>query len=71
MNEKSYEVWSEGYMATGESAGASNHGTFTASSFREACDKCFRGERTYDSKSLTLWGCRLFDNEGDAREFFG
>jgi hypothetical protein len=91
---KEYEVWSEGYMATGESGGATLHGKVMARSFREACnilmckhylewvtkmqDTNYTGQRdnpdsgmSYDPSHLTVWGCRLFDNEVDARKSFG
>ncbi len=76
MNHETYrfEVWSEGYNASGSSGGAAHHGTVTASSFRAACDKVFSGPKhraDYDAKRLTLWGCKLFDNERDARESYG
>jgi hypothetical protein len=66
-----WEIWSEGYSATGEHSLAVFHGTVNAGTFREACDIAFGGETIYNSKSLTLWGCRLFDNEQNARESFG
>ena len=36
---KKFEVWSEGYRATGESAGAQFHGEAMAENFIEACEK--------------------------------
>jgi len=68
---KKWNVWSEGYAATGESDGAMFHGTFEAPTFQEACDKCFKNEKTYNSKRRTLWGCQLFDNQVDAIKSFG
>jgi hypothetical protein len=69
-----YEVWSEGYLCTGMDGVPSRariHGCVKAKSFREACDKVFHDEQYYDSKRLTWWGCRLFDNAKDARKRFG
>lgn len=63
--EKEWEVWSEGYAATGERANASLHGKAIAKTFEEACTIVF-GKPTKD-----VWGCRLFDNEVDARKGFG
>ena len=70
-----YEIWSEGYRCTGNSSGAIFLGTFEAESFKTACDLLAENDkefgRLYDSERMTFWGCRLFDNEADARELFG
>jgi len=73
-----WEVWSEGYRATGESAGANLEGKVEAETWPEACRKaCVDSGRWkeqpggFDAKRLTVWGCRLFDNEADARRSFG
>lgn len=68
---KTFEVWSEGFAATGESGRAMRTGSASAESFREACDKVMRGKADYNRERLTYWGCRLFDNETDARKAFG
>jgi len=68
---KKYEVWAEGYKITGDSSGALLHGTAVAASFKEACDKVLKDSSTYNPETLTDWGCRLFDNEADARVSFG
>lgn len=69
---KEYEVWSEGYQATGDSAGAVFHGRVVASSFKEACINYFGIDNIYfNEDNLTFWGCKLFDNEIDARKNFG
>lgn len=69
--ENTYEIWSEGYRITGNSSGATYHGTEKASSFAEACDKFFIEDEYYRSSTLTYWACRLFDNEEDARKNYG
>jgi len=66
-----YQVWSEGYSCTGEHASATHHGTYEAENFKEACIKCFGHNNTFKVENLTLWGCILYDNEKDARHFFG
>ncbi|MEJ7831207.1 MAG: hypothetical protein WKF91_23580 [Segetibacter sp.] len=77
---REYQIWSEGFAATGERGGATFHGKQMAETFDEACDLFFKGNSTYDSlldgrdmKTLirAYWGCRLFDNEADARRSFG
>lgn len=74
------QVWSEGYSATGESGVAILHGIYLAPDFDTAVammlDK-HRGLDNYYSPPTpdfnwhTIWGCRLFDNEQDARKAFG
>ena len=73
---KRYEVWSEGYAATGEHGYAIHHGTFEAENFQLACDKAFTRESQpldpcYDRENLTYWGCKLFTNEAEARMSYG
>jgi len=70
-----YSIWSEGYRATGNSSGANFEGVGHGETFREACDDLARRDQVfakyYNPEKLTLWGCRLFDNESDARKSFG
>lgn len=71
---KTYEVWSEGYSISGNSADASLMGTIEANTFQEACEKLAEEKlwlTDFDPARLTYWGCRLFDNEQAARESFG
>lgn len=72
-----YEVWSEGYVALGNSANAKFHGEFDGESFRDACiawsqtlDEKSRRECFYEDE-LRFWNCKLFDNEVDARKSYG
>ncbi len=73
---KGFEVWSEGYVATGERSGAQFHGTFFVETFREAVEK-WKATLDPDSATLvnldelTFWGCRLFDNQEAAIKSFG
>ena len=66
-----FEIWSEGYSITGDRGTASLHGTSKAKNFKDACTKFFNINHLYDPDDLTYWGCRLYDNETDARETFG
>jgi len=71
---KTYDIWCEGYAATGERSGATYFGAAKGHSFKEACDKFMAKDREshyYDPAKLTYWACRLFDNETDARKAFG
>lgn len=72
-----WQVWTEGYMATGESGKAIFHGEFDGETFRDAV-KAYRDTITdpysikcVDLENLTFWACRFFDNEADARKSFG
>ena len=75
-----FEIWSEGYLATGMEGipeKARMLAEVEADSFQEACDKLCsdpdwqRRYGNYNPERLTVWGCRLFDNEADARKSFG
>jgi len=77
---KEYEVWTEGYLATGMEgipAKAQLHGKFKGNSFKEAI-QAFKDTLTdsysiecVDVENMNFWGCRFFDNETDARKSFG
>jgi hypothetical protein len=76
-----FEVWVEGYAATGNIAKAQQligrHGTplWEAPTFEEACVKALRAlgwdMKYYDKKENSYWGCTFYDNEEDARRYFG
>ena len=73
-----YEVWMEGYCATGQSATHEFIGKEEANNFKKACKIAMRKwaskedyETYYDEDNMTFWGCRLFDNESDAARGFG
>ncbi|MFF2798109.1 hypothetical protein [Lysinibacillus xylanilyticus] len=70
-----YPIWSEGYKATGQSAGAMCHGEAEGETFKEACVEFAstnkRFKEYFDEERMTYWGCRLFDNSVDARKSFG
>lgn len=78
---KEYEVWIEGYVATGESEKAYCYGTVKANSFEEACIKLIGDQLAKDENEpdgygrhggkLNVWARRCFDNEADARKSFG
>jgi len=72
---KNYEIWSEGFRATGEQGKALLHSIISANSFVDACNKFANQNKEfkkyYNSTKLSYWGCRLFDNEKDARNNFG
>lgn len=70
----SYQVWAEGYAATGESGKATFFGEVDAPSFAAACAKVFdkpHHSAYFNAEALTYWGCHLFDNEKAARRAYG
>ena len=73
QEKKVYQIWMEGFAITGNSSKATFLGEMEAESFQQACDKYVEEnpeyKKLYSGKSI--WGCRLFDNEADAREAFG
>ena len=68
---KEYEVWQEGYATTGNSAKASLIGKVEAKSFYDACVKLCSENEYFNKKSLTIWGCKLYPTEKEARKCFG
>ena len=72
---KRFDIWCEGYAATGEQGGAHYFGAVRAENFREACVTFFYEHpdlrRNFDSGRLSYWGCKLFSCERAARESFG
>ena len=73
---KDFEIWIEGYLCTGMEGKPSTAqflGTEKANSFREAVLIYYvrNPSRTFVPEKLEDWGCRLFDNEYDARKSFG
>lgn len=71
---RQFHIWSEGYRATGESAPAHHHGMALGRTFKDACANYFMthdDRHLFDADRLTFWGCKLFDNETDARKAFG
>ena len=69
---KRYDIWMEGCSATGEAAPATLYAwDILATSFDEACDIAGKADKNYSPNTKTSWGCKLFDNEADARKNFG
>lgn len=66
-------VWMEGYSCTGNHCDAQLVGTVEAEDFADACNKLAlqNPERSWNDDNTAIWGCRLFDNETDARKGFG
>jgi hypothetical protein len=70
-----FEVWTEGYVATGEHGTAKFWGSWWAEDLRGAADQVFSDDpdlgRHYNRERLQVWACRIFDNEADARKSYG
>jgi hypothetical protein len=70
------DLWREGFSMTGESGTAEFLGHYPeAKTVREAADAHAAANpqfaKLYKPEHLTYWGCRLYDNEADARKSFG
>jgi hypothetical protein len=64
-----YEVWMEGYSATGNHAPDKCLGVYKAKTFKAACKKALKDnfseddiKRYYNSRANTFWGCRFYDH---------
>lgn len=70
-----YEIWIEGWYATGGHSPARLLGREYAESFGGACVLFVRNNPEYrqhfNLDKLSHWGCSLFDNEVEARAVFG
>lgn len=79
-----YQIWMEGYAATGERSDAQYIGKSQGETFEEAVlnyrdqegnpikiDRNQDGTPRIFGGHLCIWACRLFDNEEDARKSFG
>lgn len=79
MSTKKIEIWMEGYRATGDSATASKIFECEADDFHDAVksyelshpDSKVDYNNDWQNPVYSIWGCRLFDNEKDARKHFG
>lgn len=78
---KKFEVWMTGYSCTGDHGTARLLGKINAENFNEAVEKCISQKdmksdyrKDYDEYGdlrHSYWGCRIYDNEQQAREKFG
>ena len=71
---KKYDIWSEGYCLNGERSEAWLEGTYEGESFLDACKQMVKDkkyENLYNEQYNSIWGCKLYDNEADARRSFG
>lgn len=78
-----FEVWTEGWSATGGHSPAQFLGVYEGATFADACRAWAMEQKPSegytdpmrqlwrDGDPPTWWGCRFFDNEADARKAFG
>jgi len=76
---KMWQLWEEGYRVTGESSGARSLGEWPGETFVDACNAWDKATNKASGPYYSIgddgipryWGCRIFDNEDDARASFG
>lgn len=72
---KDYDIWCEGYVATGGSSGANLLGHCVGKDLKDACKNLAKKDKEFaiyfDEERMTFWGCRIYDNGADARKSFG
>ena len=70
-----FDIWMEGFRLSGEGeeANASFVGRAEGASFEEACHNYYKAHISADfnPQYLSVWGCRLFPTEAEARASFG
>lgn len=70
-----YVIWTEGYRIQGERGKAIRWGVGEGTDLKTAAldvasrDPLFK--TSFEPDRMTWWGCRIFDNETDARKAFG
>lgn len=70
---KQWQIWMEGWRVTGEHHRAQWVGDGVGETFREAVLEWYSRtkDKHFNVVEFTIYGCRLFDNETDARKSFG
>lgn len=70
-----FSVWIEGYQGSGDRQLAHLLGAAEAETFADAAKAVIEEQKMNDEHwspdKLSYWGCRLFDNESDARKSSG
>ena len=66
------QLWMEGYSISGNDSKATSLGEYEAETLKRAAEMHAKASGSQvNLNDLTIWGCRLFDNEKDARKSFG
>lgn len=79
-----FDIWTEGYLATGmegiPARAQKLASNVEADNFIDAVKKWYKSEPNASSRfgdlcirdnKAYIWGCRIFDNETDARKSYG
>ncbi len=67
LPEKRYQIWQEGFKIGNIIQEAEYHGEAEGKDFEQACLKYFKNDPNFNYRNLTFFGCKLFNNENDAR----
>lgn len=67
----SYDIYMEGYQASGDSAPARYVGHAYGDTFEQACRIYYSDSYYYNESRNTYWGCRLFESLEEAQRSFG
>ena len=70
---REWNIWVEGYRATGESGIAQFYGIGEGDTFQEAVAHLAkkRPDLGIDVGDCSVWACRLYPSEEEARKAFG
>jgi len=71
--EKAWEIWMEGFRATGDEALASKVGDGRGLTFEDAVLDYYRRnpDPSFSPDSMSVWGCKLYPTESQARATYG
>lgn len=74
---RTYQIWIEGYQATGGHAGASYVGEAEGNNLNEAVFNLYKQRNItrrldkHEDGHYTHWACRFYSSEHEARKSFG
>jgi len=72
---KIWEIWSEGYMVTGNTGKHQLMGEAEGKTFRQACINLAKKDSEFsayfEEEDLSHWGCSLFPTAEEAAKTFG
>lgn len=72
---KDFDIWCEGFVATGERGHATLLGHSKGEDLKDACVNYAKQNkefaRYFNENTMAYWGCQIYDNETDARKSFG
>lgn len=75
LSEQEFEIWVEGYVITGQKGTATCIGKEKGYNFKNVVEKFMKNNKDiaklFDPVKFTHWGCKIFDNEIEARKSFG